>query len=94
MKKMNVQFDFETWSCYVLPYCNLDDCKLLIKQFQSIGFTVKELLSPLLTVVITSQNLKLALDLCKYRRLIYSSRKFIFQGVHILHRTKFRYLIS
>lgn len=89
MKKMNVQFDFETWTCYVFPYCNLDDCKLLIKQFQSIGFTVKELLSPLLTVVIKNEQLNLALDLCKYRRLIYFLKKLmIFQDVHILRKVR------
>lgn len=63
---MNVGFDYETWEFYVLPFCSLDDYDLLITKLQKHGFSIKEVLSPLLSVLLKNNKIKQALNLCKY----------------------------
>lgn len=71
MKKLNVQCDFESWAYYIFPYCNLDNCKILITKLQNHGYTLKDILSPLLTVLVKNKKLTSALDLCKYVSIKY-----------------------
>lgn len=63
---MNVSFDHETWEYYVLPFCNLDEYDLLIPKLQKHGFSVMEVLSPLVSVLIKNKKLQHALKVCKY----------------------------
>lgn len=66
IKEFNVQLDFESLEHYVIPYCDLSNLKLLMTKLKGEGFTVREFLSPLLTVLLRQHKMRRAAELCKF----------------------------
>lgn len=66
IKEFNVQLDFESLEHYVIPYCDLSNLKLLMTKLKGEGFTVREFLSPLLTVLLRQHKTRRAAELCKF----------------------------
>lgn len=55
MKDMGVRADDDTLRFYCIPFCDLNEPKLLIPRIQAVGYSVKELLTPAMAVLL-SQN--------------------------------------
>lgn len=71
MYDLNVKADMETLENYCLPFCNLLEPELLLKKLQEIGYTVKEVLTPVLVTLLSQQKLQEAQDLCKCNHIFY-----------------------
>lgn len=65
MYKLGVKADMETLEQYSLTFCNLSEPELLIKKLQDIGYTVKDVLTSVLVVLLSQQQLQEAQSLCK-----------------------------
>lgn len=65
MFSLGIKADMETLEHYCLPFCNLSEPTLLVTKLQDIGYTVKEILTPVLIVLVSQQDLQRAQDLCK-----------------------------
>ncbi|KAL1506448.1 hypothetical protein ABEB36_005813 [Hypothenemus hampei] len=63
-KKLNLHIDYETLEHYVIPYCHLENVELLMVKLQEQGLTLREILSPLLMVLLKNKNTKMASELC------------------------------
>lgn len=70
MCSLKVKADSETFERYCLPFCDLTDPKLLLAKIQDIGYTVKELLTPILVALLYNNNLNEAGKLCKSKYVI------------------------
>lgn len=70
MVDMGVNIDLETMHKYVFPFCNFDNPKLIIKKLNNLNITVKEAVNALLIVLLQSNKLKQAADLCKFSRQV------------------------
>lgn len=68
MHDMGVKADLETLEQYSLTFCNLTEPELLIKKLQNIGYTVKEVLTPILCVLLSQQELQKAQNLCRFSK--------------------------
>lgn len=65
MNSLGVKGDMETLEQYALNYCDLSEPQLLIKKLQDIGYTVKEVLTPIIVVLLLQKDLQKAKNLCK-----------------------------
>lgn len=66
IREFNVQLDFESLEHYVIPYCDLSNLNLLLTKLKGEGFTVREILSPLLTELLRQHRTRRAAELCKW----------------------------
>lgn len=62
--KFGVKVDLETLWRYCLPSCDLSNPKSLVQKYQVLGFTVKEILSPLIVVLLQKGDIGRAAQLC------------------------------
>lgn len=62
--KFNVKIDSETLLCYCLPFFDLSHPKSVVQKYQALGFTVKEVLSPLIAVLLQKGEISKAAQLC------------------------------
>ncbi|XP_023011712.2 leucine-rich PPR motif-containing protein, mitochondrial isoform X1 [Leptinotarsa decemlineata] len=69
MIKMNVRPDSDTLEYYVLPFCNLDNAKHLIQKLVNLGFSVKQLLTSVLLVLLQYGKVKDAANLCNFYKV-------------------------
>lgn len=65
MHNLGVKANMETLEQYSLTFCNLSEPDLLIKKLQNIGYTVKEVLTPVICCLLSQQELKKVQNLCK-----------------------------
>lgn len=65
IKKMGVNIDDETWNTYIFPHCDLNDYTQLIANLKREGFTVKDILTPILVVLMKQGRLNTAVNVCK-----------------------------
>ncbi|XP_066248718.1 leucine-rich PPR motif-containing protein, mitochondrial isoform X2 [Euwallacea similis] len=63
IKDYNVKLDSESLEFYIIPHCDLTNLKLLLLKLQEAGFTVREIISPLIAVLLKSNKTKWAADL-------------------------------
>lgn len=66
MKELNVKLDEDTWEYYCISLFDLTNPKELILRLQSLGFTVRELLSPVIATLLRQNRVIHARNLCKY----------------------------
>lgn len=52
MNEMNTKADAETLEFYCLPFCDLSDPKNILMRIQSLCYTTKELLTPIIAVLL------------------------------------------
>ncbi|XP_050312939.1 leucine-rich PPR motif-containing protein, mitochondrial [Anthonomus grandis grandis] len=78
IKEFNVKLNAETLEHYILPYCDVANFKLLIIKLQAVGFTVKEIVSPLLGVLLQQKKTKRAADLCRNYNVEIFGENFIY----------------
>lgn len=71
MVEMGVNIDLETMHIYVLPFCNLDDPKLIIKKLNKLNVTVKGAANALLIVLLQNNKIKEAEDMCKFSNSLF-----------------------
>lgn len=64
MKKLNVKIDSETLEKFVFPFCNVDN-QYIVNKFKNEGFTVREIVEPLMINLLKRKKTKAAVDLCK-----------------------------
>lgn len=67
MLDWNVKLDLDTLEFYCIPFCDTTNPQLLITRLQSLGFSIKELLTPLLGFLLKESRITDAQELCKYR---------------------------
>lgn len=65
MMEKNIKPDFETLESYIIPFCKIDNSKLFIYTFEKLGFTVKEVLSPLVCVLLNLNRVTEAENICR-----------------------------
>ncbi|XP_066150797.1 leucine-rich PPR motif-containing protein, mitochondrial isoform X2 [Euwallacea fornicatus] len=74
IKDYNVKLDAESLEFYIIPHCDLTNIKLIIIKLQESGFTIREILSPLIAVLLKSNKTKWAADLsAQYKVNIYGT---------------------
>lgn len=66
MKDIGVTADDDTLRFYCIPFCDLNEPKLLIPRIQAVGYSVKELLTPTLAVLLSQSRLNDAQKLSKF----------------------------
>ncbi|CAG9769248.1 unnamed protein product [Ceutorhynchus assimilis] len=76
IKELNIKVDRETLENYVMPYCDLSNMNLLMLKLQDAGFTVREILSPLLLVLLKLKKTKKAAELCRHYNVVISGDDF------------------
>ncbi|XP_048517733.1 leucine-rich PPR motif-containing protein, mitochondrial isoform X2 [Dendroctonus ponderosae] len=77
IKEFNVNLDADTLEFYVLPNCDLSNCKLLLLKLENVGFTVHQILSPLLVVLLKQNETKMAAELCSLYNVNISREGFL-----------------
>lgn len=65
MHEMKIKVDSETLENYCLPFCDLSNPKDLLLRIQSLGYTVKELLTPIIAVLLHNNRIVDAQKLSK-----------------------------
>lgn len=70
---MNVKFDFESLSSVIFPRFDLSDSKRVMSTFQEIGYTVRDLLTPFISSLLSKKEIDKANVLCKFYRLKYDN---------------------
>lgn len=66
MHEMKINADAETLQYYCLPFCDLTNPKDLLLRIQSLGYTVRELLTAITAVLLNKNRIVEAQTLCKY----------------------------
>ncbi|CAH0552880.1 unnamed protein product [Brassicogethes aeneus] len=84
----NVHLDSESLEWYVFRFCDLSQPKLIIKKMQTFDYTVKELLSPLVTVLLRNNKLIQAENLVKSYNVGIFGDEILPQLAHCFLKTK------
>lgn len=64
MLELGVKPDAETFTQYIFPHSDLSTPEQLLVRMQSLGFTVREILTPLLADTLNKGNMENAEQLC------------------------------
>ncbi|XP_044761643.1 leucine-rich PPR motif-containing protein, mitochondrial [Coccinella septempunctata] len=62
--EMNVKFDSESFETIILPLCNLRNPQRVLTMFKEIGYSVRELLTPMIIALLRRKDTTSALQLC------------------------------
>ncbi|CAG9858530.1 unnamed protein product [Phyllotreta striolata] len=62
--ELGVKLDSDTLEYYILPFCNLDEIQILVDKLKNVGFTAKEVLTPLLIVLLKNDKEHTASKAC------------------------------
>ncbi|XP_030767490.1 leucine-rich PPR motif-containing protein, mitochondrial isoform X2 [Sitophilus oryzae] len=64
MNDYNMKPDSETFINFIFPFCNWNNTNLLVTKFRNSGFTIKEIIRPLLAFVLQKDDISQAASLC------------------------------
>lgn len=88
MIEKGVKPDYETLELHIIPFCQLNDTKLFVLKLENLGFTVKEILSPLISVLLHQNRVKEAVKLCNSYNVSIFGENFLISLTHAWKHSK------